>query len=216
MTNRFFRTFVSTVVIMLFLPAFAIMDWTPPAHAFRDPPGNHRPEKIVKRLPPRSKSVQVKGNRYYYHGKDFYQKRPSGYLMVTAPIGALVLSIPLGSRAMIAGGITFYVNGSTYYRRDPGGYLVVPPPEQPVIIQDIPPVVPSQQHIGGDISVTVSILNVRSGPGMNFPLINEVRMGDRLSVNGYAPDWLYVTLPDGQSGWVMLKFTSMMSTPGDG
>lgn len=217
MFKRSCRRIVSIIVMLSLLLVFGLTCRLPEAQAFRNPPGApHHPGTVVKQLPPRSKSVWVEKSRYYYHEKNFYRKGPSGYVVVSAPIGALVVSIPLGSKAVIAGGLTFYFDGMTYYRRASGGYLVVEPPLQPVIVREVPPVVPSEQRMGGTVSVTVSILNVRSGPGMSFPVIYEVRMGEVLQIHGYAPDWLYVKLSTGEFGWVMLKFTSMLTSPGNG
>lgn len=58
--------------------------------------------------------------------------------------------------------------------------------------------------------------NIRSGPGIDFPVIHQLRDGDRLTVYGYAPKWLYVKLPSGEFGWVMLQYTLPVSPPASG
>lgn len=92
--------------------------------------------------------------------------------------------------------------------------MVVERPAQRVV-KAINPVVPSEEKIGETVSVTVPLLNVRSGPGSNFPVIYQVEEGKSLTVHGYAPDWLYVKSTGNEFGWVMLKYTSM-STPASG
>jgi len=214
MPKRSNRPIAQTIAVIACLTAAVIMTAPPAAHA-RRPHKKHRPGSIVYKLPRGHRRVHVGPSRYYYHGGIFYRKRPSGYLVVNAPIGALVLSIPIGSRAFISGGLTFYLNGSTYYRRDRRGYRVVAPPGQTVITNEILPVIPTDPVQTGTVSVTVSALNVRSGPAVGFPVINQVRRNDLLTIHGFAPDWLYVKLPAGQFGWVMLRYTSLV-TPGSG
>jgi N-acetylmuramoyl-L-alanine amidase len=60
---------------------------------------------------------------------------------------------------------------------------------------------------GKSLSVNVDSLNVRSGPGVDYPVTTQVRMGDALTVQGTSDDWYYVSLPDGSNGWVLSKFT---------
>jgi len=91
---------------------------------------------------------------------------------------------------------------------------LVPPPPPPLVPPPIvvppPPgvvIVPPAVVVGGRISITASVLNVRSGPGMNYPVIGYVYMGSVLALHGNAPGWLYVLLPDGGFGWVSALFT---------
>lgn len=55
--------------------------------------------------------------------------------------------------------------------------------------------------------VWTSALNVRSGPGEHFPVIDRAWQGETLGVNGNAPGCYYVLLPNGASGWVMSVYT---------
>lgn len=58
------------------------------------------------------------------------------------------------------------------------------------------------------VQVTSQGLNVRSGPGIAYPIIAEVKAGDQLPVRerDERGDWLQITLPagtlQGQAGWV--------------
>jgi dipeptidyl aminopeptidase/acylaminoacyl peptidase len=54
------------------------------------------------------------------------------------------------------------------------------------------------------LTVVAQALNVRQGPGLNYPAFDIVQQGDQLPVSGYDPirDWWQVRLPDGNSGWV--------------
>jgi len=179
------------------------------AFAYRDRrPDAHPRGKVVVKLPRGHRAVRVGKDRYYHHRGVFYRRGPSGYVVVGAPIGAVVLSIPVGSRAVVAGGLTYYLYGGAYYRRARTGYAVVEPPAKTVIVKEVSPLRPSVEQVGDRVSVTATLLNVRSGPGMGFPVIHQLRDGDLLTVHGYAPEWLYVKLPAGEFGWVMVRYTT--------
>ncbi len=60
------------------------------------------------------------------------------------------------------------------------------------------------------ISVNTDLLNVRSGPNLNRPVICTASFGDVLQVQGAAQGWLHVTLADGRPGWVMECYTRQM------
>lgn len=216
MTGRTKKRFINAVIIIVFMltPLFAQADGAP--FGIREQHRTNSRERTVTRLPPRHRSVWVGRSRYFYDGGHFYRKGPGGYIVVSAPVGAIVLGIPVGSRAVIVGGLTYYVYGSVYYRRIGSGYLVVEPPAQTVVIKEISPVVPSEQSVGEKVLVAVPLLNVRSGPGITFPVIREIRKDQMLTIHGYAPEWLYVELQSGEFGWVMLRYTSSLSPPASG
>lgn len=52
--------------------------------------------------------------------------------------------------------------------------------------------------------VQVKALNVRQGPGTNYPRQGVVKRGDQLKVVGQVNDctWLQVDLPNGKTGWI--------------
>jgi len=97
---------------------------------------------------------------------------------------------------------------------EPAQPIVVHP--GPVIVQGSAMTSPPSAAAGDRLSVTAQILNVRSGPGMNFPIIDRVYQGERLSIKGSAPQWVYVQLPNGNFGWVMAEFTARGSSPASG
>lgn len=184
------------------------------------PPGIPRPPhfKPFQQLPSGHRSVWVGHDHYYYHHHNgaFYRRGPSGFITVRAPFGAIVFNIPIGSRAIMSGGMTYYVYDDVYYRRAGTQYIVVEPPRETVIIREVSPVVPSEPNVGEKVLVTALLLNIRSGPGMSFPVVREVDQGTLLTIHGYAPDWLYVQLASGEFGWAMVKFTTPLSPPANG
>lgn len=54
------------------------------------------------------------------------------------------------------------------------------------------------------LTVTVSVANVRQGPGTGYPVIGAARNGDTLPVTGRntAAGWYQVQLPNGRTGWI--------------
>jgi uncharacterized protein YgiM (DUF1202 family) len=55
-----------------------------------------------------------------------------------------------------------------------------------------------------DASVGELLTNLRSGPGVGYPIITEAQPGTPLTVLGKSADteWLKVTMPDGTEGWM--------------
>lgn len=56
--------------------------------------------------------------------------------------------------------------------------------------------------VRGKVSVTADTLNVRTGPGVNYPVVSRVHRGIILILKGRTSKWLYVLLPTGHYGWV--------------
>ena len=88
--------------------------------------------------------------------------------------------------------------------------VVETPPEVSGREESLPPV------NGQALAVQARILNVRSGPGLNHAVIRQVRSGEHLMIQGNAPGWYYVLLPDGTSGWVMSKYTFKIASDAQG
>ena len=67
-----------------------------------------------------------------------------------------------------------------------------------------PLAVSAQTDENPTLSVVVEALNVRSGPGVNYPVIGVLARGDQVAVTGrHAPSgWWQVQLDDGRTGWV--------------
>jgi hypothetical protein len=57
-------------------------------------------------------------------------------------------------------------------------------------------------------------LNIRGGPGTQYPIVTTVATGASLRVKGQnaAADWLRVTTPDGKEGWVLRSLTNFKAT----
>ncbi len=57
-----------------------------------------------------------------------------------------------------------------------------------------------------DNRVAVSKLNVRSGPGINYNIVGELRKGDTLAVRGEWNGWLKVAPPAGCVVWISTNY----------
>lgn len=94
----------------------------------------------------------------------------------------------------------------------PPAPVAPPPPVPPAMSPDV--VMPPSTGIRR-VSVEIYALNVRSGPGLHYPIENYVCQGDILAIYHHAPGWLYVQLPSGQLGWVMSEFTAPIPASAD-
>lgn len=59
------------------------------------------------------------------------------------------------------------------------------------------------------VEVIVAGLNIRQGPGLDYPVIGSAQAGDTFTIIGLAPsgDWLQVVLANGDSGWLSARST---------
>lgn len=56
-------------------------------------------------------------------------------------------------------------------------------------------------------TVTAALLNVRSGPGTNYQVIDQLSRGEKVAVLGNSGVWLRVVLQDGRTGWLSGNYT---------
>lgn len=164
--------------------------------------------RVVVRLPPKHRNLMVNRTKYFFDSGIFYREGPRGYVVVRAPAGAILASVPVGSLTFMLGGTPYWYYSGVYYRRVPSGYIVVDAPPDAVISQESDDREDIAPAVGERVSITAQSLNVRSGPGRNHAVIAHLQYGTTLVVRGYAPGWFYVELPQGRFGWIMKKFTS--------
>jgi hypothetical protein len=87
----------------------------------------------TRSLPHNSVSIVFGGGHFYFGEGHFYRRYSRDYVVVDAPIGAVVYSLPGGCRPVIYSGVTYYTYDGIYYRRAPRGYEIV---QQPPIVED--------------------------------------------------------------------------------
>ncbi len=84
----------------------------------------------VEHLPPHYEAIVVHKNNYFYHSGFFYRKSPRGYIVIGAPIGARIRTLPLGYSVIKLGGLSYYYLNGAYYNYIPSEniYVVVNKP----------------------------------------------------------------------------------------
>ncbi|WP_444903680.1 DUF6515 family protein [Microbulbifer sp. DLAB2-AF] len=94
-------------------------------------------------LPTNHVRVAVGGRPYYYHGGHFYRHGPRGYVVVNAPLGASVVTLPSRAVPVQVGGVTYYQYADAYYQWVPATrtYVVVAPPAPVAVVPAPAPVV---------------------------------------------------------------------------
>ncbi|SCM82070.1 conserved hypothetical protein [uncultured Sporomusa sp.] len=76
--------------------------------------------------------------------------------------------------------------------------------EQNVIVTGpMTPTAGTPTTASGTVTVTGNTVNIRTGPGTNFPIVAKVNRGAMLTVKEQAFGWYRVVLPDGNTtGWI--------------
>lgn len=218
MKNRYLK-FSTLIFLVCFglttvLPASALAG---PGSKY-DSRGGHGPGKkdgpVFRHVPPGSQKIRHKKDNYFFHRGRYYRHGPKGYFWVRPPIGIISYSLPLAAVTVLIGGLTYYLYDNVYYRRVPAGYQVVQVPTQTTTFVQTLPAVPMNPAMSeAQVVVTAKLLNVRSGPGINYAVLTRTYMGNVLIVQDSSPNWYYVRLPDNTYGWVMKSFVTM---PGNG
>ncbi len=175
-----------------------------------------RPGRIVRRIPRKHRKIVVKGRKYYYRRGIFYYRGPGGVVVVGPPIGTVVPRLGVGFRTFWFGGLLYYYYGNIFYLRGPRGFVVVEPPDTTAVVLTPPSVVKPSIAASGSVLVTAPRLNVRTGPALYNPVISQVLQDEVLIIHGKSPGWLYVELPNGETGWVMEEFTAPLFEPANG
>ena len=207
-------------IILVVLICFALTTFVPPT-AFAGPSAKAAPgprqSPVFQHVPPGGHLVRHHNKEYFFHRGRCYRHGKNGYFMVAPPVGIITYSLPTAATTILIAGLTYYVVDNIFYRRVPSGYQVVEKPVQTTVVQTTRPTTvaaPSETGTSGtQVVVTAKVLNVRSGPGLSHPILTTTYMGNILIVQGTAPGWYYVHLPDNTYGWVMQQFVII---PGGG
>lgn len=95
-------------------------------------------------LPAGYLSVSVGGGLYYFQGGVWYAHvRQGHYVVVGAPLGAVLPFLPPYSTQLWVGGVPYYYVNGTYYLQTPQGYAVVQPPPLNMVSMQPPPGAPA-------------------------------------------------------------------------
>jgi uncharacterized protein YraI len=134
------------------------------------------------------------GGSYYLYGNGYYLATASDYsFMGPGDIGYYVnatTTTPLVSR---------YLNMKVWKLVDAYYPPTAPPPAYP-------PVVPEPPSTGVPTASATTYVNVRTGPGMNYPILGVAPPGATAEVVGVSPD----------SAWYVVKISTTVSATGQG
>ena len=92
-------------------------------------------------------ALSVAGMSLLYSAGMFYRTTPAGYVVVPAPMGAVVPALPPGYTVVYMGVNPYYYYGNAYYAAAPNGYVVTAPPAIAAPIQAPAPAPISQQTV---------------------------------------------------------------------
>jgi len=90
-------------------------------------------------------ALSIAGAEFLYSAGMFYRSTPNGYMIVPAPMGAVVPALPPGYTVVYMGSMPYYYYGNAYYAAAPNGYVVTAPPAIAAPIAAAPSVAPIQQ-----------------------------------------------------------------------
>jgi len=80
---------------------------------------------------------------------------------------------------------------------------VEPAPSNVVVAPAVTPAAGTSMAVSGMSTVTANRVNVRTGPGTNFPVVTQVNKGDTVTLKDQAFGWNKVVLSDGNTtGWI--------------
>ena len=85
----------------------------------------HRNEPVVV-LPRNGISIAVGGFSFFYSDGMYYKPCPGGYVIVPAPVGACVPTLPPACQTVVLNGSKYNYYDGVYYQQVPDGYTVVP------------------------------------------------------------------------------------------
>ncbi len=209
-TIKLISSFISIIVMTLLLTtddSFARRrdrEYSGPRHTHR--------EKVIVRKHVRNEPKWSARKKFRYKRRGYYRQYRRDYYPARSRI---IRKLPYGYRTVWIGDTSHFFFRGTFYDRVPSGYVVVKSPPQTVVIREPSKIISPLVSASGNVSVTVSTLNIRSGPGLNFSLVHQVEEGSILEVLGKTDGWLYVESINGHTGWVKSVFTEQLG-PGSG
>jgi hypothetical protein len=81
-------------------------------------------------------------------------------------------------------------------------------------VMPLMPTTGTQVAVSGTTTVTGSVVNVRTGPGTNFPIVTKVNRGATVTLRDQAFGWYRVVLADGTTtGWIASWLLSVGGVP---
>lgn len=132
------------------------------------------PLRSVEYLPEQAQEVKLVTPRFYFHDGLFFTRIDERYMVVPAPQGAIIATLPPGFTTLHVNGAPLYFAAGVYYRPHAQGYMVIASPVDPPP-QPLPP-----------------------PPMPCTPVVDSVTMTVHLAAGGTAP----VVLKRHGRGWL--------------
>jgi uncharacterized protein YraI len=88
-------------------------------------------------------------------------------------------------------------------------YIVTSIPVSSLVVwTGSPSPTPTPAPVTGNATVATYFLNMRSGPGIGYPVVKVLAFGQTMTLQGRnsASNWVKVVLPDGATGWVHASY----------
>jgi hypothetical protein len=175
-------------------------------------PRNTHNERVIVRQRARPSQEWVAKRKLFNRRGAYYRPSSRGYYGRKARV---VYGRPYGYRRPWARNRAFISLGGVFYQSTPARYVVVKTPPETIVIRETSTIIRPVESATGNVLVTVSTLNVRTGPDLGYSFVSQVKEGSILELHGKTDGWSYVKLPDGRFGWVTSVFTEPME-PGSG
>jgi hypothetical protein len=179
-------------------------------HERRDWRYEHRPHggwsygRVHRSLPAGVFTLHLGGAMFSYHSGTYYRHSPRGYVVVQAPVGARVRTLPDTCLPVDFEGRRYYDCNEVYYEGDGEDY---------VVIEGLPRTYVELIAVAGDeVRVRAESLNVRTGPGTRYQVVSKLYRGDIVEVDGSDQGWYHIILADGSYGWVLRDHTRFYRT----
>lgn len=84
----------------------------------------------------------------------------------------------------------------------PENMFVTGPENMYVTGPEYTPTAGTMMGVSGKATITGSSVNIRTGPGTNFPVVTKVKKGATVTIKEQAFGWYNIVLSDGSTGWV--------------
>lgn len=144
-------------------------------------------------------ALSLSGGLLYYHMGTYYRPAENGYVVVRAPLGARIRTLPEGCSPLYINDRRYFVCDEVYYQPDGEDYVVIERPARPDY----------RVEVGDEVRIGADFLNLRSGPGQQHPVVGHLYRGEVVEVGAIEGDWYYVALADGVYGWIKGEFATL-------
>jgi hypothetical protein len=169
-------------------------------------------ERVIVRQRARHSPEWVAKRKFFNKRGAYYRPYRSGYYGRKARVA---YGRPYGYRRAWPRNSAYISLSGLFYQSPPVSYVVVKTPPKTVVIRETSTIVRPVASATGNVLVTVSTLNVRTGPDLGYSFVSQVKEGSILELHGTTDDWSYIKLPDGRFGWITSVFTEPLE-PGSG